>query len=303
MLVKAVESALQQTRPPDEIIVVDDGSTDDTEQVIARYGGKLRYIRQENSGPAAARNNGIRRATSDFIAFLDSDDLWTPEKIDTQLAFFSRNPEVDFIFANMTNFRGNAKMGLPEIKNHEVYNYLICNASDLKDLFGWLMVENVVPTPTVMAKREAIQRVGFFKENLRVAEDLDYWLRAAEMCRWGFINEVLLLRRRHESNLIADSMKRNAVTLEVLDEATKRLIAPAPRLLGLIRENIDQIRYDLGSVYLRSREFSAARKCFSQIHARGNRRFMISLKNFVAMILEVTGAIPRKNERRVRNIC
>lgn len=275
---QAIESALRQTHPPDEIIIIDDGSTDDTGKIVAGFGKKIKYVWQQNQGPAAARNHGMRLARGDFFAFLDSDDLWMPNKIKAQLAFFSQNPEVDFVFADMANFTGDEKSVSPEVKNIELHNYLIANATNLTDLFAWLVIENVVPTPTVMCKRSAALAVGDFNETLRIAEDLNYWLRASEKCRWGFTNDVLLLRRRHESNLIGDSNHRNEALLKVLNEAAKQPIAQTPRLQRLIANKINNICYDLGSALLYRRDFSGALHYLRMANPSGRVRLAWSAK-------------------------
>jgi glycosyltransferase involved in cell wall biosynthesis len=90
LLVEAVESALAQRRPPDEILVVDDGSRDDTAARMAAYGERVRYVRQANAGPSAARNHGFRLARGEYLALLDSDDLWTPDRLERQLEVLQR---------------------------------------------------------------------------------------------------------------------------------------------------------------------------------------------------------------------
>ena len=97
---RAIESVLAQTRKPDEIIVVDDGSTDDTARIIADYGSKVIYIQQENAGPSVARNTGIEAATSEWIAFLDADDEWIPEKLELQTELLGRNTNLVWTTAN-----------------------------------------------------------------------------------------------------------------------------------------------------------------------------------------------------------
>jgi len=95
-LAGAIKSVLDQTRPADEIIVVDDGSKDNTGEVCGRFAGKVRYVRQENAGASTARNTGIAAARGDWLAFLDADDLWDPKKLESQLAALARHPEADF---------------------------------------------------------------------------------------------------------------------------------------------------------------------------------------------------------------
>src|SRR5689334_18648366 len=98
---QAIDSALNQTRVPDEIIVVDDGSTDNTAGILARYDHPVRVIRQENSGRSAARNLGIRESRGDLIVFLDSDDLLTPASIASRVPIFEKSPEIGVVYGNM----------------------------------------------------------------------------------------------------------------------------------------------------------------------------------------------------------
>src|ERR1700722_11062092 len=103
-LAEAIESVLAQSYETSEIIVVDDGSTDGTKTVAARFDQRVAYVEQSNAGPASARNHGIQRASGDFIAFLDSDDLWHPEKTAIQLAHFAAGAELVLCTAQMQNF-------------------------------------------------------------------------------------------------------------------------------------------------------------------------------------------------------
>src|SRR5437764_650773 len=106
LVTQAVESALAQTRPPHQIVVIDDGSTDSTPEAMARFGNKILYIQQKNQRVAAARNNGIRHATGDWVAFLDSDECWHRQKLEVQAGYIEKHPEVDVVAAHikpMTN--------------------------------------------------------------------------------------------------------------------------------------------------------------------------------------------------------
>jgi len=101
---EAIESALAQTYLIAEIVVVDDGSTDNTEEVVTAFGEKVRYIRQENSGVSAARNNGAKNSSGDFITFLDPDDAWLPEKIERQIAKFREDDSIGLVHCGMREF-------------------------------------------------------------------------------------------------------------------------------------------------------------------------------------------------------
>src|ERR1039457_5279759 len=124
---EAIDSILAQTRPVDEIIVVDDGSTDDTIERLKKYAPAIRCVSQQNRGPSAARNRGIKEAHCDFVAFLDSDDLWIPRKIELQLDFFAQHPDIEFVFGNMVNFSQGTEKETPEIRDPVVEDYLLAN--------------------------------------------------------------------------------------------------------------------------------------------------------------------------------
>lgn len=241
--------------PVDEIIIVDDGSNDNTSEVVNKYGNSIRYIWQENSGPAAARNRGILEARGVFIAFLDSDDIWVKDKMEIQMDFFKRNPHLDIVFGLMANFNGMENKELPEIKNMEIYNYLIKHQADLKNIFEFLISENVIPTPSVVLKRSCIDRIGLFDESLRNAEDYDYWLRAARTCRFGFVDAILVKRRRHENNLVNDWVARTKAHAEVLAMAQKKFEDLPPRSQKLLIRRLSNTNYDLGSYFYKKGDY------------------------------------------------
>lgn len=257
---EAIDSVLAQTRAVQEVIVVDDGSTDKTEEVVSRYGEKVRYVRQANSGPGAARNRGMQEATGDLVAFLDSDDLWVPRKTELQLAFLERNPAQEFIFGDMANFSAEADNDEPEIKVPEMHRYFVEHAANLDELFDWLVQENVIPTPTVLMRRSCFERVGLFDQKLKIAEDLDYWLRVARNCRCGFVNAVLAKRRRHESNLINDWVGRTICHADVLIRAGSMRPELPDRSQRRIKARVLDLYYDLGSHFYKKGDYTSGYK-------------------------------------------
>jgi glycosyltransferase involved in cell wall biosynthesis len=183
---EAVDSILAQTYRPLQIIVADDGSTDGTPAMAAGYDGQVRYLRQANAGPGAARNLGIDAARGEFIAFLDADDLWHPEKLARQFARFEARPELDLCVTHVKNFWA------PELRKEEAR---LRNHRLARPLPGYIM-------QTVLARRALFQRVGKFAPELRHGDVKEWFLRAAEHgAVIELLPDVLVSRRLHKSNL------------------------------------------------------------------------------------------------------
>jgi GT2 family glycosyltransferase len=174
LLGRAIDSALAQTAAElCEIIVVDDGSTDNTADVVAAYGSRVRYLRQANAGASAARNAGIRASTGEFVAFLDSDDLWEPDKIERQLAAFVRWPE-----AVLVGGRAADRFADGRVRLHPLPPIAL---DEPADFFLPLLRTNFLATLTVMVRREALAGIELFPEDVQRFEDYHLWVRLA--CR------------------------------------------------------------------------------------------------------------------------
>lgn len=197
LLQEALNSVFAQTYKNFEIIVVDDGSTDNTKEVLAPLveSRAIRYIFQKNQGRSAARNRGIREAVGVFLAFLDSDDLFEPDKLQKQVEFLSRNPGLGLVHGGYTKFdEHNDNLGY---RNPEWFSGWIY--PDL--LLQWL---TLIAIPTVMVPKTVIEEVGGFDERLYIGEDLDLWRRIARRYPFGFINQSLARIRVHAGNTSAD---------------------------------------------------------------------------------------------------
>jgi len=190
----AVNSALSQTYGAAEVIVVDDGSTDDTESVVEKFGNKIRYIKQQNAGVAAARNRGFKESTSDYIAFLDADDVWIPTKLEKQMELFKRDSRLGLVHCGMREF------------DSETGETILMH-TDGKE--GWVakdlaLNEDTVingPGGAILVKRSVIEDVGGFDERLRNGEDWEFCLRVAQKYKIGFVPEPLVDYRNHGSNV------------------------------------------------------------------------------------------------------
>ncbi len=184
---EALDSIFAQTYRPLEVLVVDDGSTDGTAAVIATYGDQVRSLRQANAGPAAARNLGLSAARGGFVAFLDADDLWHPEKLARQMARFEARPDLDMCVTQAQNF------WVPELREFGARH---------RDHPGLRETLEVRSLCTLLVRRSLFDTVGDFNPKFSAGEDTDWFLRTFEH---GAVVEslpdVLVYRRLHRGNL------------------------------------------------------------------------------------------------------
>jgi len=195
-VVEAIDSTLAQTYPAMEIIVVDDGSTDDTREVVPRRYPQVRYFHQENGGVATARNFGIREARGEFVAFLDSDDLWLPGKTEKQVACFKQYPDVGLVYTDADFFddTGPARVLRSRTSKAEF---------STGDMVVNLFTRFSLHTPTVMMRKAVFETVGYFDEELRAVNDDNLWIRVAVRYPLRLIAEPLVHVRRVPGHHIA----------------------------------------------------------------------------------------------------
>ena len=216
---ECLNSAFNQTYKNINIIVVNDGSSDSTDEILNEYKDRITIINQKNSGPSRARNVGIQAGEGEFIAFLDSDDLWTENKLELQVNFFNTHLNIDMVFANMLIFDDNRIVEssyLEKIQRKEYYphneqnfyNTLVAQKEQLEDPFGMLIIANFIPTSTVMIKKKLLVRHKIlFDEKISSVEDLDFWMRVCIVGKIGFIPEILKRKREHSTNISKDHKK------------------------------------------------------------------------------------------------
>ena len=184
-IIRTLESVVNQTYKNIEILVINDGSKDNSEQLISNYVSQvdnknIRLISKENGGVSSARNRGIDYATGDFIAFLDSDDFWLPNKIEMQLNVFENNPQIDCLATNMN-----------KVVLKKIFGFSFKQITEITPRM--MMLKNFLCIQTVLAKKEAIKNTGYFIK--RHNEDANYMIRMSLKHKTYLLNEPLVIYR------------------------------------------------------------------------------------------------------------
>jgi glycosyltransferase involved in cell wall biosynthesis len=197
----ALESVFAQGVPEVEVIVVDDGSTDETEAVVGMYGSRVQYVYQENRGPAAAKNEGIRRARGRYIAFLDSDDVWLPGKLHTELELFRAFPTADVVISNCEIWMENTLLNDSWLRDRFGERDLVLPSAPafLPHPASWIQ-SKLCATCCMTLKRRVLRRLGRepFDVSLRAFEDWDFEIRLLRISRVLILPEVLAKVRRFD---------------------------------------------------------------------------------------------------------
>jgi len=226
LIQKTLDSVLAQSYPHIEIIVVDDGSTDDTQQVVAKYNGSIQYIGKVNGGEASARNMGIRSAQGKYIACLDSDDLWQPFKLEKQVALLEQS-QAAWVYCDAELFDGatGRKIGLYS-QQHYPYHGSVAQR---------LLLDDFIACPSPLIRREIFEDVGYFNEShiLRMRSDWEMWLRIAACYPIAYLPEALARYRVHAGSASQqeDVRRLHQSQMKVIENA----LSYAPEVYNMVR--------------------------------------------------------------------
>lgn len=248
MLSAAITSVLTQDYANIEVIVIDDGSTDDSIHVLNQFGDKITLIQQANQGPAAARNAGLQAAVGEYIAFNDSDDLWLPGKLSAQVSYLQQHADIGLCYCGWMEWDGTTALAKVAANLVDAAPVIAPKAPDSE---GWLYLdllkESVIHTITAVLRREVIDTVGMFNTDYRIGEDHDFWLRVSQQYRIAKLDRVYALYRNNPASITKKVQDKN-YSLLVLESAVAHYGVTSP--CG------EQIAQKTLNLYLGNRHFN-----------------------------------------------
>jgi len=278
-LKNSVQSVLDQTFSDFEIILMNNYSTDDTLDVISAFNDdRIKVINFKNDGIIArSRNQGIRQSKGKYIAFLDDDDLWCPEKLELQIKYLESHPEFDLVYSNalIIDEYGNRKDLLMDSKQAKTGH-----------VFLYLLYENFVPILTVLMRREIFETNGPLNEDpcIKGAEDYEYWLRASLKFNFGYIDQSLALYRVH-SECVSGAINRPLLWQKVLHSFLYNPEVPEKYHSEIIR-NIERINADV-SVYYWSISDKNDARAYAKKYILFNLKKIRLFNSFVGILLYI----------------
>ena len=252
----AITSVLNQSYKDCEIIVIDDGSTDNTREVLSKFieGGNITYLYQTNQGVGAARHSGIMASTGEYITFLDADDTLTKDSIEKRLVFALQHPEVGLVFSDYFHQRSESDTTIsdhshlikrfPNVIYHNPEGIIF--SGNIEDYFE---VPFNIWTGTVLVKREVFEKVGRFRTDVRITDDRDMWIRISEHFRIGYLNSALAYYKHFRGNLTTSvPAKYFGERLSFLQDLLTRY-RNNRKIYIVIRERLEFAHNDIGFYY------------------------------------------------------
>ncbi|MBI5588801.1 MAG: glycosyltransferase family 2 protein [Deltaproteobacteria bacterium] len=303
----AIRSVLAQTYKNVEIIVVDDGSTDDTGKVVIPFGDRIKYIRTANMGPAHARNVGMKAGGGKYIAFLDSDDAYLPEKLDMQVSLMESEPEVGMVF---TDLSAATEAGVWQERHlrsyHRLYDRKGWSYDDIYqvkkrlpfsggvvecyigDIFRHVLMDPLVPSFTILFPREILEKVGYQNEAYRLAEDYEFIVRVCKRFKAAFLDIPTYVYRYHAGQVSVPGQpktKDNLLKVIRIHEVFLQAVLDwgcgdaeyYSRNRGWLNARIAELYQCIGGFWMEYGDAGKGRECFKKglsfdPHGKGNRK-------------------------------
>lgn len=279
---RTIESVLAQTYSAKEIVIVDDGSRDTSQEVIARYlhHSNVHLVTQKNAGVAAARNTGISAAAGEYIALVDQDDLWLPDKLARQVEYLDAHPEIALVHSNI-HFIDEAGERIPDPEWAWV-------APTFGQVLPELVKQNRICTCTVLLRKSVLEQVGSFRQELAPADDWDLWLRIAARHPIGFVDAVTASYRLHQENESRNLLKMQEAEIRVVET----FVREHPGAVGkaITRAKLYSLCNEAAQLLERSGRHTEARGYW----LRAMRKNPVASKPYASLIL---GALPVRQRR------
>ena len=292
MLPAAIKSVLDQSLANIEIIVVDDGSTDDTQNVLSAYTGKIKYIVTENKGPAHARNVGMKAATGKYIAFLDSDDVYRPDKLELQVEIMMSHPEVGMVYTESSAADKNGVFEELHLRTfNKIYDRKGWTYDDIfsdketitfknKDiqyysgeLFQYVLMDPLIFVTTIMFPREILEKVGHQNETIRLAHDYEFTARICKYFKVAFLDTPTYVYFYHDEQ-VSKVNHPNSKNKMLVDIQIQKEILQTVLQLGCedneyylknkawLSPRMAELYHCLGEMWLEYGDKKNARECF-----------------------------------------
>lgn len=282
---EAVESVMNQNYQNLETIVIDDGSTDNTVKcVLSRFGTGVIIIQQENEGPSSARNRGIEAAKGKYIAFLDADDTWFPDKISEQVNLMETYPDVGMVFGNAVTLKDGIEAEKSHFEQEGLDQAYFGDPVYFKEAFKKLFQKNIIMTQTVMVRASVLEKTGGFNADFRFAEDFLLWLEIARVTKVAYQAKAVAFRRRHSGNLTNNPEKPILNKPRVLEEIKNRHEHYLKKLKIDINYKLAQSWFQIGSFKFYNDSLLSALRPFSK-----SLKYRFTFHCFLYFLLSVTG--------------
>jgi glycosyltransferase involved in cell wall biosynthesis len=250
---EAVRSVLAQTMTDLECIVVDDGSTDDTEQrLTSEFGDRIRYHKQPNGGAASARNTAVDMATGHYLAFLDSDDLWTEDHLAVQLQCFEEEPKLGLVYGEYHSYEGDTLVGT--FPRREAPSGMA---------FAGLLSASLVQTSTTMVPADVARANGKFNEAYRIGDEYDFFLRISAHHPIRFLQQKLVTYRVHGTNISRDPITFNRDMLTIYRDLLAGDAVPAEHQRLLVRR-VSRYEFNVARILEQADDKAAAHEHYAK---------------------------------------
>jgi len=234
-LVEALDSVFAQGLEDPEVVVVDDGSTDDTAGVAAAYGRGVRLISQPAGGSGRARNVGLSATRGDLVAFLDADDIWVAGKSALQIPVLVSDPSLALVFSDMVDFEGSTTAAR---------TYFAERGFDGRCRASSIFLYDMISTPTVILRRSCLAGVGAFDESLPIGQDTDLWFRIALEHPFAVVDQPLVRRRRHARNVTRDTRLLARCVVEIWGRYLDRCAEAEPGMRARLENDYAAKRWN-----------------------------------------------------------